>query len=335
MRVTIREVAREAGVSVSTASRALNRKGEIAPEKRTHIFETARRLGYTPSFAAQALVLGKTRTLGAVITDNTSPVYAEALRGVQDVATSTGLGLLFCNSADSQDEALRCLALLRSKQVDGVLLAPVQTDRRDIEELNRFGVPFVFMFRHFPDLPGTDYVVTDNVEGGRLVTEHLLALGHARIGHIGGPPHTSTARDRLAGYRLAHRSRGLAEDGDLVLPAPYTVAGGFDAGTRLLRREDRPSAVFAACDMQAVGVLRAAALLGLRVPDDVSVVGGDDIELAEFVRVPLTTFRQPARDIGKTAAELLVAKVSDHPPPARQVVVTPTLIVRQSSARRR
>jgi len=335
VRVTIREVARQAGVSISTASRALNQKGDIAPARRTSIVEIARKLGYTPSAVARALVSGRTRTLGAVITDNASPVYAQALRGVQDVATQAGFGVLFCNSADSQEQALQCLAMLRSKQVDGVLIAPVQTDRRDVEQLEQDGVPFVFLLRHFPEYRHMDYVVTDNVAGGRLLADHLLDLGHTRIGHIAGPPHTSTAQGRLAGYRQALAARGIAVAQDLIVHAPYSVAGGCEAAHRLLNRTDRPSAIFAATDLQAVGVFRAAQQYGLRIPEDVALAGGDDIELAEFLRVPLTTFRQPAREIGALATEILVAKLTGNQPEARQVVIKPELVVRQSSGCRR
>lgn len=335
MRVTIREVAREAGVSISTASRALNHKGDITSETRTSIVEAARKLGYTPSSVARALVLGRTRTLGVVVTDNTSPVYAQALRGVQEVATREGFGLLFCNSADSQDQALQCLTMLTSKQVDGVMLAPVQTDRRDIDLLERDGVPFIFLLRHFPEIAHVDHVITDNVEGGRLVTEHLLDQGHVRVGHIGGPAHTSTGQGRLTGYRQALEARGIPYAADLVIHASYSVAGGSEAARRLLDRVDRPSAIFAATDVQAVGVFRAARDLALRVPEDVALAGGDDIELSEYLEVPLTTFHQPAREIGALAAEILISKIAGEIQPVRQVVIRPALVVRWSSGCRR
>jgi LacI family transcriptional regulator len=309
----------------------MNRKGEISLDKQVRVLAAAQRLGYAPSAVAQALVSGRTRTLGVVTTDNASPVYAEALRGIQDVATPAGFGLLFCNSADRQEQALQCLAMLQSKHVDGVLLAPVQTDHRDIEYLERSGRPFVFLLRYFPELPHIDYVITDNVAGGLLMTNHLLDLGHRVIGHIGGPAYTSTAQGRLAGYRHALERRGIPYAPDLVVHAPYTVAGGCEAAHALLSRPDRPSAIFAATDLQAVGVLKAAKQLALCIPTDLALAGGDDIELAEFLEVPLTTFHQSTRRIGALAAEILLSKLSGKAQAAQQIALTPTLVVRKSS----
>ena len=334
MRVTIHDVARTAGVSVATASRALNHKGEIGPDKRARVLAAAQTLGYAPSSMARALVSGRSRILGVLINNNASPVYAELLRGIEDAANAAGFTLLFSNSADSQEQALHCLATLQSMHVDGLLLTPVQTDRRDIELLQRSSLPFMLLLRHFPDLEA-DYVIVDNVAGGYLVTSHLLELGHRRIGHLAGPAHTSTAQGRLTGYRQALAERGAPFDQGLLTHADYTIAGGYEGARRLLERSDRPTALFAATDLQAVGVLKAARELGLRIPEDLALAGGDDIELAEFLEVPLTTFRQPAREIGMLGAEILMARLRVGSQALQQVVLKPKLIVRRSSGCRR
>jgi LacI family transcriptional regulator len=329
-RPTIHDVAREAGVSTTTASRALNNKGELRAETRERILTVAQRLQFVPNSLAQALVVGKTQTLGVLITDNTSPVYAELLRGIEEVANETGRGLLFGNSADSQEQALSWLATVNAKHVDGILLTPVQTDRRDIEQLRRCGTPFVLLLRYFADLP-TDYVIVDNVEAGYLVTDHLLGRGHLRIGHLGGPTQVSTAQDRLAGYRRALRERGVPVDEGLIASAPFTIAGGFEAARCLLDRPDRPTAIFASTDLQAMGAFKAARQSGLRVPDDLALSGGDDIEFAEFFEVPLTSFHSPAREIGRQSARLLIARLDGAELPPQQVVLKPNLVVRRSS----
>jgi LacI family transcriptional regulator len=329
--VTIRDIARAAGVSVTAVSRALNNKAEISQEKRELILDAARKLRYTPSAVARALVSGSTRTLGVVVTDNTSPVYAQLLRGIEEVANDAGFGLLFANSADSQDKALRCLAMLQGKQVDGLLWTPVQTDRRDIELLQQSGIPFVLLLRHFADLE-TDYVIVDNVRGGYLVTEHLLELGHRAIGHVAGPQHTSSGQGRLAGYRRALKKWSVAFDAALVSAAPFTIAGGHEAAGRLLDCPRRPSAIVAATDLQAVGVLQACRERGLRVPDDLALTGGDDIDLADYLEVPLTSFASSVRDIGARGAEIIIARLQGQPPAERQVVFKPKLIIRRSSA---
>jgi LacI family transcriptional regulator len=330
VRVTIRDVAREAGVSVTTASRALNDKPEISSEKRARVSTAAQKLGYVPSSVARALVSGETKTIGVVITDNSTPVYAAILQGIEEVVNSAGFGLLFCNSADSQERSLYCLTLLQAKRVDGILLTPVQTDTRDILQLQQSDLPFVLLLRHFDEIE-TNYVITDNIMGGYLVTNHLLGLGHRRIGHVGGPVHISSSRGRLVGYRQALEEQDLPYDEGLVSQGAFTVAGGYEAVKRLLDRADRPSAVFAANDLQAVGVMKAAKEYGLGIPEDLALAGGDNIELAEFLEAPLTTFVQPAREIGVRGAEIVLAKLRGEQPDIQQVVLKPRLIVRRSS----
>jgi LacI family transcriptional regulator len=330
MPITIRDVARAAGVSVTAAHRALNDKAELKSDKRARVLAAARQLNYVPSAAARALVSGKTDTIGMVVTDNASPVYAGIVRGVEEVANAAGFGLLLCNSGDSQERAISCLETLRAKQVDGVLITPVQTDRRDVERLHEFAIPFVLLMRHFADV-ASDYVITDNEAGGYAATCHLLDLGHRRIGHLAGPVFVSSAQGRLAGYRRALAERGIPFDEHLVVHAPFTVAGGYDTAFALIDRPDRPTAIFAANDLQAVGVMKAARAVDLTIPDDLALVGGDDIELAEFLEVALTTFHQPAREIGSLGAQILLDRLRGGNEEPRRVVLTPRLIVRRSS----
>jgi len=328
--VTIHDVAREAGVSHTTVSRALNNKGELSTETRARILAVAERLNYVPSSVAQALASGATRTLGLIITNSASPVYAAIVHAIEGAAHAVGYGLLLCNSAEDQEQALRCLAMLQSKQVDGLILAPAQTDRRDIAVLQRAGIPFVLLLRYFPDLR-TDYVVVDNLEAGRLMTDHLLQRGHRRIGHVAGPPHMSSSFGRLDGYRQALEAVGVPYDESLVRHAAFTMDGGYQAARQLLSRPPRPTAIFAATDMQAVGVFKAAKELGLAVPGDLALAGGDDIELAEYLEVPLTSFRQPSTEIGAQVVAILMSRIGGDREGFKQVVLKPELIVRRSS----
>lgn len=330
MAVTIHDVAREAGVSHTTVSRVLNNKGEISAETRTRVRAVAERLNYVPSSVARALVSGTTKTLGLIITNSASPVYSAAVRTIEGAANAAGFGLLLCNSAGSQERALRCLAMLQSKQVDGLVLAPVQSDRRDVAVLQRSGIPFVLLLRHFSDLP-TDYVIMDNVEGGYLTTRHLLQMGHRRVAHIAGPVLISSAQGRLAGYRKALAEAGLPYAEDLVRHASFTMDGGYQAALDLLTRASRPTAVFAATDMQAVGVLKAARELHIRVPEDIALAGGDDIDLAEFLEPPLTSFCQPSEEIGQEVVNILLSRINGDRDGFKQVVLKPRLIVRKSS----
>jgi LacI family transcriptional regulator len=329
-RVTIRDIAREAGVSITAVSRALNRKAELSPEKRERVLAAVKRLHYTPNAVARALVSGSTRTLGVVVTDNTSPVYAGILRGIEETANAAGFAVLFANSADSQEQALRCLDLLLAKQIDGLLWTPVQSDRRDLDQLQQASVPFVLLLRQFPDFDA-DFVGLDNVKSGFLVTTHLLEQGWRRIAHIAGPLHVSSAQDRLQGYRRALKKAKIEIDDALLAQAPYTIGGGYEAACRLLDQVERPEAIFAATDLQAIGVLKAARERGLRVPEDLALAGGDDIELGEFLQAPLTTFHLPAREIGARAAAILIARICRKRLARQQVIFEPTLIARRSS----
>jgi LacI family transcriptional regulator len=329
-RVTIRDIAKEAGVSITAVSRALNRKAELSPEKRERVLAAVERLHYKPSAVARALVSGSTRTLGVVVTDNTSPIYADILRGIEEAANAAGFAMLFANSADSQEQALRCLDLLLAKQVDGLLWTPVQSDRRDLDQLRQAAVPFVLLLRHFADVD-TDFVALDNVKSGFLVTTHLLEQGWQRIAHVAGPLHISSAQDRLDGYRRALKKAKVPVDDALVSSVPYTIEGGYQAASRLLDQAEPPEAIFAATDLQAVGVLKAARERGLRVPEDLGLAGGDDIELGEFLEAPLTTFHLPAREIGARAAEILISRIRRKRLARQQVIFEPTLITRRSS----
>lgn len=329
---TIKDVARLAGVSVTTAHRGLTGKGELSEEKRLRILAAAKQLNFVPNSTARALVSGRTNTIGMIVTDNASPVYAGIVRGVEEVAYGAGFGLLLCNSGDSQERALACIELLRSKQVDGLLLTPVQSDQRDIEQLRQSGIPFVLLLRHFNDV-ACDYVINDNEIAGERATRHLVERGHRRIAHIAGPETVSSARGRLRGYRRALDEGGIAFDSALVRHAPFTVQGGFAAAMALLDRADRPPAIFAANDLQAIGVLMAARELGIRIPEELALVGGDNIELAEFLEVPLTTFHQPAREIGSLGARILLDRLGGAEGEPIQHRLTPELIVRKSSGR--
>jgi len=330
MAATIRDVAREAGVSVTTASRAFNNKDDVHRNTRQRVMAAAERLGYAPNLVARGLVLGKSGAIGTVIADSANPVYTEALRGMESVVNRAGYGLLLCNAGETQEQALRCLTMLQHNRVEGVLLTPVQSDWRDVALLRAAGIPFLLVLRHALGHE-TDYVIPDHERGGYLVSRHLLDLGHRRLGHVGGPPFLSSAGGRLAGYRQALAERGLAYDTEMVAIGPFTIAGGYAAGMRLLDGPDRPSAIFAANDLQAIGVLKAARQLGLRVPEDLALAGGDDIPLLDVLDPPLTTFHVPLFDIGARAAEVLLDKLAGRCEGLQQIIYPPELIVRRSS----
>jgi LacI family transcriptional regulator len=323
-------VAAVAGVSVTVASRAINNKDEISPETRARVLQAAQALRYVPNSVARALILSKTKTVGVVVTDNTIPIYAQLVKGIEQTLTLHGYSLLLCSSSDCQTRAIQCIANLVSKNVDGIILAPTQTDTSDIEIIQHFQLPFVLVFRNFASID-TPFVILDNVKAGYLATRHLVEHGHRRIGHVAGPAHVSSAQGRVEGYRLALHEARLSFEPRLVAEGPYTLAGGYQAALRLLGAAERPSAIFAATDMQALGVVKAAKELGLRIPEDLALVGGDDLEIAEFTAPPLTTFYEPAEEMGSKAAEILLAMLGEpYRRDIRQLIFEPRLVIRTS-----
>jgi DNA-binding LacI/PurR family transcriptional regulator len=329
--VTIRDVAAEAGVSITTASRALNQKGELREETRRTVLAAARRLRYVPSEVARALASGKTETFGVVITDNTSPAYAQALQGVESFSNERGYSVLLTNSADSPELSVRCLSTLWARGVDGILFTPIQGgDEQDVMSVQRLGLPFVCLLRYSHQVD-TPFIVTDNEVGGHLATSHLLELGRTRIAHIGGRARLSSTDDRLAGYLRALGEWGFPIIRELVSRTPHTIEAGYEAARFLLSKSDRPTAIYAATTHQAVGALRAASELGMRVPDDLALVGGDEVEFAEFLTVPLTTVEQPSFEIGLRGAELLHSLVHGENPDKTNIFLRPQLRIREST----
>lgn len=332
MRVTLRDVAREAGVSITTASRALNGKGELAAESRALVLEVAERLRYVPSDVARTLASGRSNTLGVMFTDITHPVYADLLAGVEEAANKEDVSLLYMNSGEDMEVAARCMRVLRSRHVDGVVFTPLLSDSGEgIAEMASLGVPLVSILRAFPSVP-IDYVITDNQQSGYLATRHLIDLGHRRIAHIGGVVGASTTDARLAGYEQALAEAHIASEAALISRGAHTVEDGQAVAARLFAASDPPTAVFASTFRQALGTLEAARHAGVSIPDDVALVAGDETDFAEYLEPPLTTVHQPTRDMGRQGAELLLARLAGRRRRRKGVVLQPELIVRRSSA---
>jgi DNA-binding LacI/PurR family transcriptional regulator len=332
--VTIRDVARQAGVSVATASRALNGSEVVNPQTRDRILAVMSELGFAPSPAARRLSLGRTLTIGVVVSFLTRPQAAERLRGVDVVLTDSEFDLVIYNveSVQKRDHYLGTLA--QSQRTDGLLVMSLPPNTDALPMLGRAPVPVVFIDVHTPSVSALPRVIGDDVAGGALGARHLLDLGHREIGFIGDavedPFGFTSSRDREAG--LTHE---LAAAG-VEIPARWIGHGAHgryearDLARRMLEAEDRPTAIFTASDTQALGVIAAARELGLHVPDDLSVVGYDDIEAADYVG--LTTVRQGLFESGRRGAEILLAEIaarSEEPPVAH---LSPELVVRATTA---
>lgn len=308
-RIRIKEEA--VGVSVNTISRALSGKPEISHETKAKVLEVAAKLGYRPSRLARGLRSNKTGIIGVIVTDIANPFFGALDKSVEEAARESDYSVILQDTDEDYEKEKETIQVMFAKQVDGLLITPVQTGKETIEELKESGLPFVLLGRYFEDLE-TDYVVTDDVEGGFLATEHLIKRGHRSIAMINGPVHISSAKDRFQGYKKALMHYGIELDRSLIYSGAVRMEDGYKVAKMVLDLRPRPTAIFAFSDFVAFGVMWAIREAGLRIPDDAAIVGYDDIEFSAHAEVPLTTVRIPKQTLGQKAVEVLLKKLRDE-----------------------
>lgn len=331
MEPTIRDVARRAQTSVSTVSRVLTRTGPVAEATRQRVLEAIAALGYKPNALARGLVRRRSGTIGVVIPDVANPFYAEVLRGMSDVATEQGLHMLLVNADLSFAKEAEGFALLQEKQVDGIVYTSGVITPGHREIFQRVGRPVVLAATYDPE-GGYPAVLVDSRKGAAMAVNHLLDLGHRRIGVIKGLDGDLIAGlPRWEGYRQAAAERGVTIDPCLVRTGDYRLESGYQAMVELLEQPVPPTAVVAASDLMAIGAINAALDRGLRVPDDLSVVGFDNIWFAAAVRPGLTTVAQPMYAMGAQAIRMLVDSMAGRVSLAVDWT-EPSLVVRGSTA---
>ncbi|MFL5962005.1 MAG: LacI family DNA-binding transcriptional regulator [Gaiellaceae bacterium] len=330
-RPTIYDVARLAGVSTATVSRALNGTAQIAPATRAVIDAAVEKLGYRPNPIARSLVTKSTQTIALLLPDIANPFYAELVGGIQRRAHATGHTMLLCTTEGDPEREEEYLTLLHAKQVDGVLVDGLVVAPDRIAHFVREGLPIVCLDRDV-DSTSVPLVQVDNQVGARMATEHLLSLNHRRVAHIAGASDLGISDERIVGYRDAHDAAGLEPDPALLAVGSFSGEGGYEAVRTLLGRTAF-TAVFAANDLSAIGAINALVESGRRVPEDVSVVGFDDIGLARFTTPPLTTIAQPALEIAERAMQLLLELAAGREVPQVRHLLEPKLVVRRSTAK--
>ena len=329
--ITIRDVARRAGVSSMTVSRVINGSDRVSPATRQRVEEAIAELGYVPSRLARGLIRQKTGTLALIVPDVANPFFTLIVRGVEDVARRADYRVILSDTRADLALEREAIEEILAHRVEGVAIAPVSDrSRTHLRRLTKFGVPFVLIDRTIRGVDA-DVVVGDNVGGARRLVEHLISLGHRRIGFIVESDDVSTARDRRAGYETALQGAGLPVDPRLVVRTTVDPAGGFDGMQRLLARDDRPSAVFTVNNLVALGAIEAVRAAGLEVPDDVALVCFDDIEFASRLYPFLTVMAQPAETLGSLGAQLLLERIDGRARYHGRTVVLPAeFIVRKS-----
>lgn len=334
-RVSIKDIAKAAGVSHSTVSRSLSDSPLVKPETKVRIQRLAREMGYTPDDWARSLVMGHTRTVGVVVTTIADPFIAQVVQGIESTAYEHGYSVILASSNSDPSREIAAVEMLRSKRVDSVIVTSSRVGALYQEHLERIGVPVVLLNNHSEQSGRYLFSVTvDNHHGGYIATQHLIELGHRRIAYITGPSNHSSNTGRLAGYHQALTEAGLEFDPALVVSGNGRVEGGEQAWQVLPPIPERLTAVFCYNDMTAIGLLRAARQHQIRVPQDLAVVGFDDIPFASLVHPPLTTIAQPQFEMGQQAMQMaldLMQRQTLADGQASDISIKGQLIVRESS----
>ena len=331
----VKEVAAEAGVSLGTVSNVLNRPHLVSAGTRTRVEQAIVSLGFVRNESARQLRAGSSRILAYVMLDAGNPFFTDVAQGIEEAAQEAGLSVFLCNSNESAEREAGYLDLLEQQRVRGVLITPVDTDGDRLLQLQARGTPVVVVDRAATGRTHCS-VAVDDVLGGDLAATHLFELGHERIAFVGGPASIGQVRDRLQGTQDAMARASRPQDSVVqIATSALTVHEGRSAGERIagIPARRRPTAAFCANDMLALGLLQQCVSLGLRVPEDMAIVGYDDIEFAAAATVPLTSVRQPRRLLGRTATELLLDESSNPGHEHQQILFTPELVVRASTRR--
>lgn len=326
MSVTMRDVAQRAGVSINTVSRVVNDHGEISEATRQRVLSAIDELGFRPNVLARSLVSGKSLSVGLVIPQITDPFFPEVVLGVESVARRQGYSVLLCNTNDDPQQELDYIDILAGKQVDGVILCGSRLNEQQLSSAAaRHRIAVVTSRKPH----GASVIALRGDSGLAAITTHLIGLGHRAIGHVGSS--IGSGGERTDGYRRALREHGLTlnEDRMSIMQRP-TIETGREGGHALLLRCPDVTAVTCFNDLIAIGVMRACAELGRRVPDDVAVVGFDDIDLASLVTPTLTTMHIPRFQLGEMAMELMLRVIADTGVHEESLAVYPELVVRES-----
>lgn len=334
MPVTIRDVAKAAGVSITTVSRALNGHSDVGSETRDKISRIASQLNYRPSTVARSLVMNKTRTIGLLVSGLTNERVGhyfmfQVMYGMHDRLADLGYDLILVSTTTARQRLISYLDFCTERRLDGVIVMGIRLDDPYMHEVVESPLPSVMI-----DVPllsdHCGYVMTDNVHGAKIAVRHLLAQGHRTIGLVNGHDQAAVSRDRLRGYMEGFASAGRKHLESCIYDSDFTQRGGAQGCAELLQRHPDMTAIFFASDLMAIGGLQTARERGLSVPKDLSIVGFDDIELAEYVSPSLTTIRQKRYEMGAAAAEMLVDMMEDKSAPEGRML-SPELIQRQST----
>jgi LacI family transcriptional regulator len=329
---TIREVANLAGVAPITASRVINDTGYASEDVRQRVKQAAEQLNYVPNILARSLKSKRTHTLALVITDITNPFWTTVARGVEDAASEKGYNVIFCNTDESAQKQKAYLQTLIQKQVDGVLLVPASSEENPIEFLRQQNVQVVLLDRSLPNTK-VDVIRCDSKDGAYQLVKLLIKIGHRNIAILRGPRGVSSAEDRMSGYQLALQETGLETNNQLIFSGEFSVESGYQMTKKLLSMSPRPTAMFASNNFIAIGALKALHDANISVPEEMSVVGFDDLPLAIVVDPFLTVADQPAYEMGRLATQRLLEHLDGEVIDEIKETILPVLIIERKSTK--
>ena len=325
----IRSVAEKAGVSVTTVSHVVNKTRFVAPETELRVRQAMQDLNYRPNILARSLRRGETKTIGLILPDSANPFFAESARYLEEAAFQQSYSLILCNTNGDLEKERRYTDVLLNKQVDGIIFMAAGDDKQSLLELVNRQFPVVVVDRILDHLE-VDAVISDNHLSGYLATRYLLECGHKRIGIICGPSNVNPSAQRVTGYKKALTEANINADPELEVIGDFHPGSGY-SGTRQLLQKAHPTAIFACNDLMAIGALRAIREAGLSVPEDISLIGHDDIEIASYIQPALTTIAQPIERLAETAIQFLLERIEKPNIPPRRTILPNRLVKRQSA----
>ncbi|MBE3702301.1 substrate-binding domain-containing protein [Vibrio parahaemolyticus] len=328
---TMKDIAKLAGVSTSTVSHVINKTRFVSEEISERVNNAAKELNYyAPSALARSLKVNRTKTIGMLVTTSTNPFFGEVVKGVERSCYHKGYSLILCNTEGDNERMRQSINTLLQKRVDGLILMCSSLEGERIDVFERYpDIPVVVM-DWGPMLFTSDKIQDNSLRGGYLAAKYLIDCGHTEIGCITGPLIKHQAQMRYEGYKRAMNEAGLDFNANWIIESDFECEGGYQAFKKMAERGKLPSSIFVSNDMMAMGVINAANELGIKVPDDLSIIGYDDIHIAKFMSPSLTTIHQPKYRLGQAAVETLVRRLDDKSNEAQVVQLEPTLVVRNS-----
>ncbi|HCG7918348.1 substrate-binding domain-containing protein [Vibrio parahaemolyticus] len=328
---TMKDIAKLAGVSTSTVSHVINKTRFVSEEISERVNNAAKELNYyAPSALARSLKVNRTKTIGMLVTTSTNPFFGEVVKGVERSCYHKGYSLILCNTEGDNERMRQSINTLLQKRVDGLILMCSSLEGERIDVFERYpDIPVVVM-DWGPMLFTSDKIQDNSLRGGYLAAKYLIDCGHTEIGCITGPLIKHQAQMRYEGYKRAMNEAGLDFNANWIIESDFECEGGYQAFKKMAERGKLPSSIFVSNDMMAMGVINAANELDIKVPDDLSIIGYDDIHIAKFMSPSLTTIHQPKYRLGQAAVETLVRRLDDKSNEAQVVQLEPTLVVRNS-----